>query len=144
MNPEHYHQLDRPRTTVTVRLGGEEIARSDRTILLKEVGKQVYDPVYYFPPEDVRTDRLRRTETRTHCPIKGDASYWSYTEQNATHADLAWSYEDPLEYSEPIRGFLAFDPKRVTIEVAPCNKPATEHARERMRANANRGDSAVI
>ncbi len=119
MNPEHYHQLDRPRVTVTVRLGGEEVAHSDRTILLKEVGKQVYDPVYYFHPEDVRTDGLSRTETRTRCPIKGEASYWTYTGQNGTQADLAWSYEDPLEYSEPIRGLLAFDPRRVTIEITP-------------------------
>lgn len=119
MHPEHYHQLDRPGSLVTVRLGDEILGRSDRTILLKEVGKRVHDPVYYFPPDDVNRDSLAHSGTSTRCPIKGEASYWTYEGRQGVEQDLAWSYEDPIEYSAPIRGYLAFDARRVTIEIAP-------------------------
>jgi uncharacterized protein (DUF427 family) len=55
-------------------LGGETIADSRRIKLLHEQG---HLPVYYFPEEDVRMDLLEAMEHTTHCPFKGDASYWS-------------------------------------------------------------------
>ena len=43
-------------------------------MLLLESGAQ---PIYYFPPDDVRPELLEPTEHHTHCPKKGDASYYS-------------------------------------------------------------------
>ena len=119
MKPQHYHQLDHPSATVTIRLGGEVLARSNRTIQLKEVGRRIYDPVFYFPPEDVVQECLNPTTTRTMCPIKGEASYWAYTGPGGTREDLVWGYGDPIEYSESIRGYLAFDSRVVTVEIDP-------------------------
>ena len=77
---DHFHQLGRPKVRVTVRVGDEVVARSERMILLKEFAHdKILDPVYYFPQDDVAMDKLRPTETRTHCPIKGDAAYWTYS-----------------------------------------------------------------
>ena len=58
-------------------------------------------------------DRLERTATHTHCPYKGDASYWSVRVGDRVVADAAWSYEDPLPVREDIRGYLCFYPSRV-------------------------------
>lgn len=50
---DHYHQLDESAHRVRVLHDGRVLADNTRTILLKEVGKRVYDPVFYFPEEDV-------------------------------------------------------------------------------------------
>ena len=119
---EHFHQLGRPKVSVTVRLGDEIVARSERTILLKEFAKgKILDPTYYFPREDVALDNLRATETQTHCPIKGDASYWTYSGDAGAKEDLVWAYVEPIEYSKRITGRMAFDARRVSIEVEPLD-----------------------
>ena len=61
---------------VRVKFNGETIADSKRVLLLRESGHM---PVYYFPQEDVRMDLLIPTDRQSHCPYKGDASYWSVT-----------------------------------------------------------------
>lgn len=50
------------------------------------------------PREDVRMDLLTRSDTVTHCPFKGDAAYFSFSENQ----DVAWSYEQPAEGIEEI------------------------------------------
>jgi len=115
---DHFHELSRPDATVTVRVGDVIIARSSRTVLLEEVvrGRKL-DPVHYFPAEDVSLDVLQPSATRTHCPIKGDASYWGYTGGAEARPDLAWAYPDPIDYSKAIAGHLAFDRRYAEIDV---------------------------
>src|SRR5438270_329684 len=55
-------------------VAGEVVADSRQALLLHESGHQ---PIYYFPPEDVRADLLERSEKHTRCPKKGEASYYS-------------------------------------------------------------------
>ena len=119
---DHFHQLGRPQVRVTVRIGDDVVARSERTILLKELAHgKILDPVYYFPQEDVAVDKLSRTETQSHCPIKGDASYWTYSRDAGAEEDLVWGYLEPIEYSKHIAGRMAFDARRVSIEVEPLD-----------------------
>src|SRR5574338_1261909 len=59
---------------VQVRFGGRVVADSMRAVTLQEAG---YPPVQYIPREDVRMDLLEASAHRTHCPYKGDASYFS-------------------------------------------------------------------
>ena len=59
---------------VRVTFRGEVIADSRDALELKEGG---YPPVYYFPRRDVQMEKLGRTAHSTHCPYKGDASYYS-------------------------------------------------------------------
>src|SRR3546814_11954613 len=58
--------------------GGVTIARSDRAMLLEEVyGEKSYPPVVYFPQDDIEPQSLVPSAHRSHCPIKGDAGYFS-------------------------------------------------------------------
>lgn len=115
---DHFHDLSHPDATVTVRIGDTVVARSVNTILLKEVvGGRRLDPVYYFPTDDVEMGGFVPTATQTHCPIKGEASYWSYQNGDESLADVAWGYATPIEYSGPIAGRMAFDSRHTSIEV---------------------------
>jgi uncharacterized protein (DUF427 family) len=92
---------------VRVTVNGEVIADSRDAIEMQE-GK--YPAVYYLPRKDAKMERLARTDHRTRCPFKGDASYFSIVDgpQNA-----AWSYERPYDEMLEIRDLLAFYPSKV-------------------------------
>lgn len=107
-----FHRVDARTTTrrVRVRAGDEVIAESTRAKVLSETG---LPNRYYVPREDVRAG-LRRSSTRTVCPYKGTATYWS----TENLQDVGWSYEDPLEESVKIGGHVCFHHDAVEVEVA--------------------------
>ncbi|MFJ8888568.1 DUF427 domain-containing protein [Streptomyces sp. NPDC102402] len=80
---------------------GQVLAESRRPLVLRETG---CPDRYYLPPEDVRTELLTPSDTRTHCPFKGDASYWSLPGA----ADLVWAYPEPKEQVAAIKGHFCF------------------------------------
>jgi uncharacterized protein (DUF427 family) len=83
----------------------------------KELHEGSMDPVIYFPREDVAMALLERSESRTHCPHKGDASYFSYVGQSDRIPDVAWSYEAVAkDAAKPIEGYLAFYGGKVAVE----------------------------
>jgi uncharacterized protein (DUF427 family) len=91
---------------VRVIVAGETIADSQRAMLLQESGAQ---PIYYFPPDDVRADLLSTTERHTHCPKKGDASYYTIRAGETELENAAWYYPEPLPDAPPhLRGLIAF------------------------------------
>jgi uncharacterized protein (DUF427 family) len=61
---------------------------------------------------------LRRTDTTTYCPYKGDASYYSLLVDGAELTDAVWTYETPYPAVAQIGGHVAFYPDRVQVEVA--------------------------
>jgi uncharacterized protein (DUF427 family) len=95
--------------TVRVTFHGELIAESRDALAMKEGS---YPIVYYFPRSDVKMDRLARTAHKTHCPFKGDASYFSLKDgpENAV-----WSYEQPYDEMLAIKERLAFYPDKFEI-----------------------------
>jgi uncharacterized protein (DUF427 family) len=99
--------------TWVIRAGGAVLAETNRALELVEGGMS---PVIYFPREDVAMALMERTATRSTCPWKGEASYFSVTDPAGTIRDAAWSYETPKAGVEAIAGYLAFYPTRVTIE----------------------------
>jgi uncharacterized protein (DUF427 family) len=88
-----------------VEVGGVTIADSRRATMLHESGQQ---PIYYFPPQDVRADVLEDSDRHTHCPKKGDASYYTIRAGGEEVKDGAWYYPDPLPGAPPIKGLIAF------------------------------------
>jgi uncharacterized protein (DUF427 family) len=106
---------------VEVSLAGQKLAESDRPVLLDETGLPTR---FYLPREDVRTDLLRPTDTATHCPFKGDASYWSAQVGSETYEDVVWSYEAPIPEAEGITGLMCFYPERVELTVSGERQPA--------------------
>ncbi|MGB8504663.1 DUF427 domain-containing protein [Mycobacterium sp.] len=100
---------------VTVRVNGEVVADTDNALTLQE---STYAAVQYIPLADVKPDVLRRTDTATYCPYKGDASYYSVvTASGVTVEDAIWTYEQPYEAVAPIAEHVAFYPDKAEVTV---------------------------
>ncbi|NSY39211.1 DUF427 domain-containing protein [Leisingera sp. ANG59] len=91
--------------TWTVRSGGAVLGETANALELSEGD---LDPVIYFPREDIAMAFLDRTSKTTHCPHKGDASYFSIANKSSVTENAAWSYEDPQGEVAEIKGHLAF------------------------------------
>jgi uncharacterized protein (DUF427 family) len=91
--------------TWTVRAGGAVLGESGDALELVEGG---YEPVIYFPRGDIAMAFLDKTDKSSHCPHKGDASYYSVVTKNTTLANVAWSYESPKDAMAEIKDHLAF------------------------------------
>jgi len=79
---------------------GELIAESDETV--------VVEGNHYFPPESVDQQFLKSSETQSHCPWKGNASYYSLEVSGEKLSDAAWYYPEPKEAASEIKNHLAF------------------------------------
>ncbi len=86
-------------------LGGETVVDSCHVALLHETG---YLPIWYFPRSDVRFDLLEATEHTTHCPFKGDASYWTIRVGGKVAENKVWGYPEILPGTPPITDRVAF------------------------------------
>lgn len=107
-----YHRVDvrRSQRHVQVRIAGELVADTTRARAVFETGLPTR---WYVPREDVRMERFVESDTRTICPYKGVASYWSMRE---VRPDVAWSYEAPLPEATGLPGHLCFAGSDVQVE----------------------------
>ena len=108
--PDHPIAITPNPRRVCVVAGGKAIADSTSALALKEAS---YPVVNYVPREDVDMTRLTRTAHTTHCPYKGDASYFSIVAGGKTAENAIWTYETPYPAVTDIAGYLAFYPDRV-------------------------------
>ncbi|MGH3758897.1 DUF427 domain-containing protein [Actinophytocola sp.] len=97
---------------VEVRVDGVTVADSHQPRILFETS---LPPRYYVPLSDVRLDLLRPSDTRTHCPYKGTASYWTLDTGKGVHEDVVWIYRSPLPESQKITGLACFYNEKVDI-----------------------------
>jgi uncharacterized protein (DUF427 family) len=108
--PDHPITIEPASRRVVVTVAGKTVADTMRALVLKEAA---YPPVFYIPREDADMSLLHRTEHSTHCPYKGDASYYSIPAGGARSTNAVWTYETPHEAVSRIKEHLAFYPDRV-------------------------------
>lgn len=99
---------------VVVRVDDTVVADTRRPMLLFETGLPVR---YYIPKLDVRLDLLTPTATRSRCPYKGEARYWSLDVNGQHLDDVVWSYPAPIPEIPKIENLLAFYNEKVDIEI---------------------------
>jgi uncharacterized protein (DUF427 family) len=90
---------------VRVTWRGRLVAQSDRALVLRETR---HNPVIYVPRAAADMSLLQRTTHVTHCPFKGDASYFTLVNGAARAENAVWSYESPIADVAAIRQHLAF------------------------------------
>ena len=108
--PDHPITITPNPKRIRVTFNGAVVADSARALTLQEAS---YPAVQYIPREDADPALLKRTERSTHCPYKGDASYYSIEAAGRRAENAIWSYETPYPAMAQIAGHLAFYPDRV-------------------------------
>jgi uncharacterized protein (DUF427 family) len=102
---------------VRVTFANRVVADTMRALSLSEAS---YAPVTYIPREDVDLATFERTDHKTRCPYKGEASHYSIRTAERMAQNAAWSYEQPIEAVSVIAGHMAFYPDRVdSLEQLP-------------------------
>ena len=76
------------------------IAESSNTV--------VVEGNHYFPVDSVNMEMLRNSTTHSHCPWKGEASYYDVVVGDEVNADAAWYYPEPKPAAQEITGHVAF------------------------------------
>jgi uncharacterized protein (DUF427 family) len=111
--PDHPITISPNPKRVTISINGKTVADTTSALALKEAS---YPVVQYIPRKDVDMMLLRKTTHSTHCPYKGDASYYSIASASGHIENAVWSYESPFPAMADIKEYLAFYPNKVTIE----------------------------
>ena len=79
---------------------GQVLADSDDTIVVENN--------HYFPANSLSREYFQQSDTTSHCPWKGDASYYSVVVDGQTNTDAAWYYPSPKEAASQIKDRVAF------------------------------------
>jgi uncharacterized protein (DUF427 family) len=109
---------------VVVELDGVVLADSTKPTLLFETS---LPRRHYLPMTDVRMEFLQPSPTRTQCPYKGEAHYWSIHLGEDVYPDLVWSYASPVRESAPIAGLMCFFDEKldITVDGVKQTRPST-------------------
>ncbi|WP_236246766.1 DUF427 domain-containing protein [Streptomyces sp. CC210A] len=99
--PGHHITVEPATEPVRVARDGHVVADTTRALALRETGCRTRR---YIPPEDVREDLLTPSDTRTYCPFKGTAAYWSLPGR----PDAVWAYPDPKPEVASIKDHFCF------------------------------------
>lgn len=91
--PDHPITVEHNPSHIVVKLGGRVIADTHDALTLREAS---YPPVQYIPRKDVDMSLLERTDHESHCPYKGDASYYSIPDGGERSKNAIWTYETPI------------------------------------------------
>jgi uncharacterized protein (DUF427 family) len=128
--PDHPITIERNPRRVRARMADHVfLADTDETLILREAD---YPPVVYFPREAVEMGYAARTGRTSHCPYKGDASYYTFHAEGQILEDVAWSYEQPYPAMQAIAGYIAFYPNR-GVEVYSISEEALDEHRAEHR-----------
>jgi uncharacterized protein (DUF427 family) len=109
-DPSHPITIEPNPNRIRVVLGGFIVAETTEALTLREAK---LPPVQYIPRNDARMDLLDRTDHHSHCPYKGDASYFTVSAGGLVAENAVWTYEAPFDSVGAIAGYLAFYPGKV-------------------------------
>lgn len=113
--PDHPIAITPQPSRVRVILAGVAVAESGAALRLQE---SHYPSVVYIPRADIRPEAFVRSARTSHCPYKGEASYYDLVVDGTRRSDAVWSYEDPYPAVAAIKDHVAFYPDRVdAIEI---------------------------
>jgi uncharacterized protein (DUF427 family) len=110
MTRQHRITIEPNPKRVRVVFNARVVADTTRALTLREA---TLPPVQYVPRDDADMSLLERTDHRTHCPFKSDASYFTIRADGRVAENAVWTYEEPYPGVAAIKDHLAFYPDRV-------------------------------
>ncbi|MEM8967557.1 MAG: DUF427 domain-containing protein [Bacteroidota bacterium] len=76
---------------------------------------EVVEGNHYFPPESIKQEYFKGSNTHTTCPWKGEAAYYSLEVDGETATDVAWYYPSPKDAAKQIKDHVAFYTNKVKV-----------------------------
>lgn len=119
--PGHAHAItiEKNPNRIKVTFNGTVVADTEQALVLKE---GPLPPVNYIPREDVQMSYLQQSNHSTHCPFKGDASYFTLSVNDKIADNAVWTYESPIETVAQIKDYVVFYPEKMeSIEELPMD-----------------------
>ena len=100
-------RLERTKKTIRIVFNGLTVVETTRAFRVLETS---HPPVYYVPPDDIRSEFLLQGRHGTHCEWKGRARYVDLKAGDRTLENAGWYYPEPAAGFEAIRDHVAFYP----------------------------------
>ncbi|MDO1501584.1 DUF427 domain-containing protein [Winogradskyella maritima] len=86
---------------------GQVIAESNDTVVIENN--------HYFPHDSIKKEYFEKSDSKSVCPWKGEASYYTIKVDGNENLDAAWYYPEVSELAKGIKNRVAFW-KGVTVE----------------------------
>lgn len=112
--PDYKVEIIPIKQKLQVSFAGQVLAQ---TVAAVEVLESRHARVVYFPFKDLDQRYLTGTDLSTHCPFKGDASYWHVHANGEQSDNCLWAYLQPFDQVAGLAGYAAFYSDRVDIQV---------------------------
>ena len=80
----------------------------NNTVLAESGRCEMVEGNHYFPPEAVKREYLKPSNSHTECPWKGTASYYHVEVGGQRNPDAAWYYPEPRAAARNIKDHVAF------------------------------------
>ncbi len=77
-------------------------------VLAQSNNCEIIERNYYFPPDSVNQEYLKKSDTHTVCFWKGRASYYNIEIDGEVNEDAAWYYPSPKDAAKNIKNYIAF------------------------------------
>ena len=78
----------------------QTIAESPKTVVVENN--------HYFPKHTLKSEFFKESDTHSHCPWKGEASYLHIVVNGETNEDAASYYPEPKAAAHAIKDHVAF------------------------------------
>ncbi len=78
------------------------------TVIAESNATEVVEGNHYFPADAIKREYFHESSTRSVCPWKGTASYFSLHVDGKQNPDAAWYYPTPKDAAKNITGYVAF------------------------------------
>jgi uncharacterized protein (DUF427 family) len=75
-----------------------------------------HPPSFYVPPQDIKLEFFRPSNTSSTCEYKGAARYYDFNLGDESRRDVAWFYPNPTRVFAAIKDHLALYAARVVLQ----------------------------
>jgi len=97
-----------------VEIDGHTIASAPTSMHLYETGLPVR---YYVPLTSIDVSKLKRSETKSQCPYKGEAEYYHVEIEGKEYNDIVWFYDRPTVECAAVTGLCCFYNEKVDVSI---------------------------
>lgn len=83
-------------------------AKWNNQIIAESNDTKVIENNHYFPADSIKKEFFQDSNTKSNCPWKGVANYYSLDVNGKENKDAAWYYPDTKHAAKEIEGYVAF------------------------------------